>query len=298
MYAARTMRERPNLLLTIVAVLAATAACNTSANESRQHTNIGIDNLNAKAYSPAQKEFEQALTLDPENDIAAYSLGEVFTRQNKWDRAVDPLLQAIKHNDKSARYHFKLGETYYHLEKYDMSRSELERTIALEKNYYMAHWLLGRIDYRDEKVKEAAEQWTEACRLDPHFGKPFFDLGKLYYEWGDMSRAVTVLEQGAQYVKDPEDLTNISYMLGLAYDQLGQFDKSAKAYEAALEAKKDNMEARLQLGLAYYNKGDFKQAQKYLDEFVRLGGGGNSFNISAANDRLSKMMVAPNIVPH
>src|SRR4030095_13319248 len=134
-----------------------------------------------------------------------------------------------------------------------------------------------RILERDSKFKEAAASWTEACRLNPGFGKPFIDLGRLYYEWDFLNEAVSVLSQGAQYARDDEDLTNIYYYLGMAYDGLKQYDKAVEAYVSAIRTGKGTVEARLQAGMAYANKGDRDNAKKYLTEFVKMGGGNNAF---------------------
>jgi tetratricopeptide (TPR) repeat protein len=125
--------------------------------------------------------------------------------------------------------------------------------------------------------------------LNPGFGRPFIDLGKLYYEWDFLQEAVSVLSQGAQYARDAEDLTNIYYYLGMAHDGLKQYDKAAEAYLSAIRARKENVEARLQAGMAFANKGDKESAKKYLSEFVKMGGGNNPFAIQAANDRLAKL---------
>ena len=82
---------------------------------------------------------------------------------------------------------------------------------------------------------------------------------------------------------------NIYYYLGMAHDGLKQYDKAGQAYLSAIEASKENVEARLQAGMAFSNHGDKEKAQKYLAEFVKMGGGNNAFAIQAANDRLAKL---------
>ena len=98
-----------------------------------------------------------------------------------------------------------------------------------------------------------------------------------------------VLLQGEKYARDAEDLTNVHFFLGMAYDGLKQHDRAIEAYLKAIEDRKDNLEARLQLGLAYAAKGDKANARKYLDEFLKQGGAGDLFMIQGANDRLMKM---------
>ena len=184
---------------------------------------------------------------------------------------------------------YKLGQAFFESNKLEPAKKEFDKALSLNKRLFKAHWYNGRILEEQGLLKEASNSYTEAARLNPGFGKPFIDLGKLYYEWDFLQEAVSVLSQGAQYARDSEDLTNIYYYLGMAYDGLKQHDKAAEAYLNAIGARKENVEARLQAGMAFANKGDNEQAKKYLSEFVKMGGGNNAFAIQAANDRLAKI---------
>jgi tetratricopeptide (TPR) repeat protein len=263
--------------------------CDQQKKESINRLNKGVDFFHVKAYPAAEQEFQAATTLDPENHVAAYELGQVFAAEKKWDRAIDAYAQAVKHNERNEMYHYYLGLAYYEGDKPEPAKKEFERALELNKRLFKAHWYLGRILARQDHPKEAAQEWTTACLLNPTFGRPFIDLGRLYYRWDFLDQAVQVLTQGAQYVRDAEDRTNIYYYLGMAYDAQKQFKKAADAYVSAIEARKENIEARLQAGMAYANLGDKEKANKYLSEFLKMGGGNNAFNIQAANDRLAKL---------
>jgi tetratricopeptide (TPR) repeat protein len=251
--------------------------------------NAGIEAAKAKAFGPAEKELEAATTLDPTNHQAAYALGQVYYDQKKYDKAIDAFTLAAKHEETQAMYHYKLGEAFYKSDKLDPAKKEFERALELNKRLFKAHWYLGRILASQGHPKEAASAWTQACLLNPGFGKPFIDLGRLYYTWDKLDEAVQVLTQGAHYARDPEDKTNIYYYLGMAYDGQKQFAKAAEAYQNAINEKKENIEARLQAGMAFANNGDKANAEKYLKEFLKMGGSSNQFNIQAANDRLAKL---------
>ncbi len=282
----RTMRN----LLTI-GVLAAFASCGNltcsqDKKDSIKHQNLGVDALKSRTWSVAQKELEKAVDLDPENHVAAYHLGEAFMGEKKYDKAAGAYLKAIKYNDKDPMYHYKLAKAYYEAQQWDQARQEFEKALSINNRLYKAHWHLGRIHKMQDRPKEAAQAWTEACRLDPGFGKPFYDLGLLYFQWDHIDQSISVLEQGAQYARDPEDKTNIYYQLGMGYAVKKEWDKAIGAYDAAIKAKSDNLEARLMLGMAYADKGDKANAKKWLDDFIKLGGGGNAFNIQNAHERL------------
>lgn len=280
-----------NLTILVLGILAGCAGmtCDSNKKESILRMNQGVDAAKAKAFGQAERELEAATTLYPGNHQAAFALGQVYADQKKWEKAIDAFSLAVKHNAGDAMYHYRLGQAYYEADKLEPARKELEKSIAENKRLFKAYWYLGRIHEAEGRYKDAAAAWTEACRLNPGFGKPFIDLGRLYHEWDFLQEAVSVLSQGAQYARDADDLTNIYYHLGMAYDGQKQYDKAVEAYLSSIRSGKGNVEARLQAGMAYANKGDRDNARKYLGEFVKMGGGNNAFAIQAANDRLAKL---------
>jgi len=263
--------------------------CSRDKKESIEHLNAGINFAKARNLPAAAKELETAVALDPTNHEASFALGQVYADEKKWDKAIDAFSLAAKHVQDDAMYRYKLGNAYFEAGKIDPAQKELESALKLNSRLFRAHWLMGRIQQKKERFKEAATSFTEAARLNPRFGRPFVDLGKLYYQWDYLQEAASVLGQGAQYARDAEDLTNIYYYLGMAHDGMKQYKQAAEAYVKAIDARKENVEARLMAGMAFANAGDKENAKKYLTEFKKLGGGNNQFNVAAATDRLQKL---------
>ena len=283
------MRRSKNLLGFTLFLALAGCACDQQKHESIKAMNAGIEKASLKSYTAAEKDLERATMLDPENHKAAYALSLVFIEQKKWDKAEGALSTALKFQKTDAMYHYHLGHALYEQKKHDMARGSLEEAVKLNKRLYKAHYYLGLVHKAEDRPRDAAAAFSESCRLNPKFGKPFYELGRLYFSWDHLEEARQVLIQGAQYAMDNEDMTNIWYQLGQSYDGLKQYDKAVEAYKKALDARKDNLEAVLQLGLAYANLGDKANARKNLEDFVKQGGGGNDFNIAAANSRLLKL---------
>jgi tetratricopeptide (TPR) repeat protein len=307
-YAGGVMRNHTLGLLLFGGFLASCGnlTCDQTKKEAINRMNAGIEFANKGALPSAEKELEAAKSMDPKNHSAAYNLGQVYSQQKKWDKAIDAYSAAITQHDGEPMYHYKLAQAFYEADKLDPAKKEFERAIQLNNRLFKAHWYLGRIHNRQDRPKEAAQSWSEAARLNPKFGKPFVDLGKLYYQWEMFREAESVLSQAAcedtagskeddncPLIREAEDLTNAYYYLGMTFESQKQWDKAIEQYKKAVETKgkTENVEARLQLGRAYFYKGDLNNAKKYLEEFIKMGGGANPFNLSTANDLLAKIVI-------
>lgn len=285
----------------VVCVLVALGACVDQArNTSIEHMNKGVDYYQAKEFSRAIKELKTATSLYPDNHAAWYALGIVHGTQKEWKDAADALGEAVKYNANEAMYHYKLGQALYNSWEeetggsLDMAQQHLEQAVEVNPRLFKAHWYLGKVyDHKDQPA-QAAQAWTEAAKLDPGFGKPFIDLGKLYLKWDHVPQAIAVLEQGTLgHVMDPKDLTDIYYYLGLAYDAQQNWDKAIDAYTNAVDKRKDNIDAKLQRGFSYARKGDKAKAREDLEDYVKqkgsVPGEVPGLEVQAANDMLMRL---------
>jgi Tfp pilus assembly protein PilF len=284
--------------------------CDADKRQSIEHLNRGVDLTTKQSTAEATKEFELALQLDPQNERAAYSLGQLLAQQADGkcrqapgskecldlnDKSANAFELAVKNNDKDAMYVYRLGEAQLGANKLDAARVSLEKAISLNKRLFKAHWLLGKIHEAQARPKDAATEWSEAARLNPGFGKAFISLGKLYYTWDKYEEAQKVLSQGAQTARDPEDRGAINYALGMTYDAQQQYDKAIAAYLESLKEDPASIDTKLQLGFSYADKGDKVNGKKYLEEYTKSVGQtneANAFKLVAANSRLMKLMAA------
>jgi len=269
--------------------MALSACGNSELNASIEQMNEGVQLINNGQYKQGEEALKKAASLYEENHQAWYSLGLAHVAQKEWEDAAEAFQSAVKVNSGDAMYQYHLGHALYETNEINQGQVHLEQAIKENERLYKAHYYLGKIYERQDKPREAAQSWTTTAMLMPFFGKSFIALGRLYLRWDMLPQAISVLDQGTLNVKDAAELSDIYYYLGLAFDAKREHDKSIEAYTQALEVKSDNLDAMLQRGYAYADKGDLPRATKDLEAFVAGGGGGNQFNMQAANDRLMKI---------
>jgi tetratricopeptide (TPR) repeat protein len=273
-----------------VLLAVATAGCVTQEERlSIERMNEGVEAFSGGHATIAVRALGEATTYDPANHQAWYILGQVHGSGGDWEEAAEAFAEAVKYMDSDAMYHFRLGEALVESGQLDLAETHLERAVELNERLFRAWYYLGTTYDETDRPREAAEAWTKAAEFNPLFGPPFIDLGRLYIRWDMFDQAIQVLEQGAQHVRRESELTDIHYFLGLAHHKNRNSSQAIEAFTKALEVRSSNLEAMLQRGFVYAETGEVEKAMADLREFVQRGGGGNAFNIQAANDRLMRL---------
>lgn len=274
------------------------AACGSrDMNASIEKMNEGVEAYNAGQFTAAEKFFLEATSIERDNHSAWYNLGQAREKLDKYKEAAEAFAEAVKISGGDAMYNYRYGKSLVGADctpgqdsNISQAQSYLEKAVKQNARLYKAWECLGQVYAQQDQPKAAAEAWTKSASLNPYFGKPFIALGKLYIKWDKLPEAISVLDQGRLNVKDPVEQSNIYYHLGLAYEKQGSWDKAIAAYTEALNIRAENLDARRQRGFAYVQKGQKEKAKEDLDAFVKAGGGGNAFEIQAANEALMRLL--------
>lgn len=302
---------RLGLLLALVVSL---AACpDKSRNASIKKSNEGTKAYGQKQYETAIESYLKAVDLWKDNHVAWYGLAGAYIGKTDWVKASDAMQNAVTVAPEQAMYQMVYGYTLYEkaifqaredqarrenkkIEEvqpdltavnFEKPRQYLQKAIELNPELWRAHYYLGRI-YRDtDKPKEAAEALTKSLSYAPTQPGPWVALGELYRKWDYTDQALAVAQQGAAVVPGSNEVSDIWYVVGMAYDDKRLDDKAIESFDKALESKPDNQKAKFQRGQAYFRKGDFTKAKKDLEEFAKAGGSSVEF----AKQQASKMLL-------
>jgi len=266
-------------------------------NASIEEMNEGVGLAESGQLASAESHLKKAVSLADDNHQAWYGLGQVLEAQRKFDDAAKAFASAVQHNPQDAMYRYRLGAAHFEAKDRNLSEAQtnLEEAVKLNDRLYKAWFYLGSVYEAQDEPKKAAEAWTRSATLVPSFGRPFTKLGVLYIKWDKLDLAIKVLENGLVKVNsnytvvDPVERSDIFYHLGLAYERKAQYDKAIEMYTEALTLRTDNIDARRQRGFTHAEKGDKENAIKDLEAFVKSGGGGDAFQIQAANERLLRL---------
>jgi tetratricopeptide (TPR) repeat protein len=187
----------------------------------------GTELLIHRAFEPATEVFNEGNRLFPQSARMLAGLGVSWYARGSDDQAVERLCQASDLNPDDPNPYLFLGK----IQSVETAQStctmeKLGRFVRLEPknaqaNYYYALGLSRRNDADD--LAHAESLLEKAVRLDPKLAAAYLQLGVLYSQRGDSSKAVSAYREAI--AADP-GLVAAHYRLAQAYNRSGEKSKA------------------------------------------------------------------------
>jgi len=111
----------------------------------------------------------------------------------------------------------------------------------------------------------AIAKYKEILKLAPHLAPAYNNLGMLYFDGHEYTRAVEVLERG---LKLNPNMPGAAAMLGMSYFQLGKNDQAVPLLETALRANPRDDQVSMVLIHILINERKLPEAASRLNDFL------------------------------
>lgn len=195
-------------------------------------TTVGIQNAGDDFSETAVPLFEEAVKLDPKNEVAFTKLGEIHDARGRNTLAIANYEKALAIDHELSSLYLPVALAY--VEEGNAPKAELYLTKA-----------------------EAAG----AEGIDTRFAR-----GVLLVKQNKNAEALAVFDQIA--ASEPRNAP-VQYQRGVLYDKLGQQDKAVDAFKKATQFDPEYALAWFDLGVIYYNKGEYKNALNAYQSAVK-----------------------------
>jgi type IV pilus biogenesis/stability protein PilW len=160
-----------------------------------------------------------------------------------------------------------LGEAYFREKRYTAALGEFYKAEKINPDDPYLHNDFGLVYMAKEKYELAVTHFKKAIELEPGYSLAKNNLGSTYLILKEWDKAIAVLEPVTSdmlYATPHYPLSN----LGWAYYNKGDYDKARKYLEEALELKPDFAIAKLNLGRTFLATGRLHQARTLLEEIA------------------------------
>lgn len=197
--------------------------------------NVGCNYLNEQQPLPAIKYLKEAVTQDPGVFRYHHWLGMAYMMNGQLELAEVELKRAVEINPDSTDSYNNLATIFIETNRFDEADEALRR-VLMDNAYPLTqfgYFNLGLCRLRQGRESEAIAAFEQTVKIDPKFYRAYLAIGEIYRENGQYNAA-------------------LSYFL-----------KAEQGFS-------NNVNVLFEIGNAYYELGNYEQAQTYLSQVVIL----------------------------
>ncbi|NUO82573.1 tetratricopeptide repeat protein [candidate division KSB1 bacterium] len=208
---------------------------------------LGLAQFQLNQNENAQRSFEHAYELAPDNPVVNFFLGVSLSQQRKHQESLPYLTRAIEMSPDNAQWKGTLAATLDELGKHAASDSIYESALKLSPDDAT---LLNNYSYslseRGVQLDKALGMVQRALKAEPNNGAFLDTIGWIHYKRREYKLALEYILK-AIGVRDTS--AEVFEHLGDVYDKLGQTEDARNAWQKALALDANRASVLQKLGL-------------------------------------------------
>ena len=175
----------------------------------------------------ALKVFNHCLSLDPNNFLVYYEIGNVFLKDKKFINAINYFKQSIEKKNNFYKSYNNLALAYNNLGKTKEAKEIFKKSIEVDPNIYLTYSNLGLVHQSEGNFEEAIKNFNKALSLNLNDGEThrYLSVSKKYLK-GDphINQMIDLLKN----TKDKNNRISLNFALSKASEDIGEFEMSAQ----------------------------------------------------------------------
>ncbi len=233
-------------------------------NYTEAYIESGNVNLEMRKIDPALGNFTKAYELEPGNNEVIKQLSTLYFNNRQFQKAID-LAQKCNSCTDADRI---MGMSYYNLEDYGKAETLLQKAINRNDKDAEAAYTLGRTYIELENEKNAIPLYQKAIAIEPERNVWIYELGLIYYNQEDYKNALKYFNMAGDkgYNKTNDYFENI----GFAQLYTGDTENGLKTLNEVLNRKPNNKELINNIAYAMYETKRYDNALSYYQKLLEL----------------------------
>lgn len=193
---------------------------------------VAFDYVLLGDYADADKWMSRAVSWNPADANAQYTLGRVKYAENRFDEAIAAFHQCLSLDPKNVKAEDNLGLSYEGLGQVDEAIAAYKTAIDWQSRSARKddgpYINLGSLLLDQDRASEALGYLKEAVAMAPEDAKARERLGKTYSHLNDFPHAQAELEKATSLAPD---VASLHFMLGQVYRRQGLMDKAKLEFQ-------------------------------------------------------------------
>lgn len=188
-------------------------------------------------------------------------------KSKRYAEAIEKYNEAIRLEKENYRYLFARGKCYYEMKDFPLAISSLEEAVSVNREFTPAYSLLALSFMKNGDEANAMFNYDQAFKYESNPERKVqykMQVVKYHIKSGDTQQALTHISEAKAVA--PDNLDILYYEAKLA-NQNGDHEKAKNSMISAVSKLGDAQPAQsakffYELGLAYNNLGDYENARK------------------------------------
>ena len=218
--------------------------------------------LSAAAYKilgnldEAEKEFQLALELQPDNIDLHNNLGLILTSKGYLNQAIESYKKAIKIKPAHMDAYINMANALNDQNQTQKAILVLKQAISIAPSNSGIHYNKAILEKSLGDNEAAISSYQEAIKIKPDFAIAYNNLGSIYREQKKYNDAISLTKKSLAY--DPE-LIEGYYNLGQIFREVGNINLSIKNFRKTLELQANFHRSNYCLALIDLKMGKWKE---------------------------------------
>ena len=203
-------------------------------------------------------EYEEALTLDPDNPFIYYNLAVAYQDMNLFeDKAIPLYMKTIELQPGYDNAHYNLAVSYLKTNRLEDAMVEYKKTLEINPNYAPVYVDYGMIQLREKNFDDAMKHYGKALEIDPNNIEAYYQKGIVYAFQENWDEALKMNRKALEI--DPKHI-NSQFNIAVVYHKRGELKRAIAEYDLTLEIDRNYQDAYYNRGQIYASMGNRPQA--------------------------------------
>jgi protein O-mannosyl-transferase len=237
--------------------------------------------------------FKRMIDATPNNYMARYNLGNLYSKENRTNEAISNLTAAVEAEPNYADAHNNLGGIFLDQKRYDEAIRHYRTAARVNPGYLyylnLANALADAASARHDtnEFAEAVQTYGQALQLNPRSSDAHHNLALTWQAQGRASEALAEFEQAARL--DPNRADTWTQM-GFLYASQNRMPEAEKVFRELVRLQPNNAEAFGWLGNALAEQTKLADAIPFYLTALKLNPSNCSteFNLGLTFSRLGR----------
>ena len=234
------------------------------------HNNMGRVHLQQGDVDAAEKEFQAALELDPNNADALLNVGAIQQAKGNVSLARHTVQRALQADPNSIGALSQLAEISRDQGQLDEAIRLFEEAMRIDDSQPFLLMGFGDVLQRAGRFAEAERAFLSVLELEPDSFKARYNLGVTYTNMGRVEDAIARYEEALELEPKHPEAVLAHNNLGAIFLGQGKTDEALARFERATEASPFHLESRYNVAIIYLERGRVKEAVTLLEEAAAL----------------------------